>query len=106
MPRRSLGSPPRVAGVKLVLADEVMEVVPGPDLLRPRRGEDVHTELGIQFPSSVGCNHLFDIHDPYGIHNTWLSLSSLGSSSSETATLKTFCVASHVGPVTTRLLRG
>ena len=78
----------------------------GPELLRPRIGEDVHVRLGIQFPSSVGCNHLFGIHDPYGIHNTWLSLSSLGLSSSETTTLKTFHVASHVGPMTLRLSRG
>ena len=50
--------------------------------------------------------HLFSVHDPYGIHNTWLGLSSLGPFSSETATLKTFCVASHAGPVTQRLSRG
>ena len=47
-----------------------------------------------------GCNHLFGVHDPYGIHNTWLSLFSLGMSSFEMATLKTFHVASHTGPVT------
>ena len=80
--------------------------VPSPDLVRPRSGEDVHIELGIQFPSSVGCNHLFGVHDPYGIHNTWLSLFLLGLSSSETATLKTFSVAPRVGPVILRLSRG
>ena len=99
-PRRSHGFPPRVVGVELVLADEVIGAVPGPDLLRPRSGKDVHVRSGIQFPSSAKCNQLFGVHDPYGIHNTWLSLSSLGLSSSETTTLKTFRVASHVGPVT------
>ena len=70
-----------------------MGAVPGPDLLRPRSGEDVHVRSGIQFPSSAICNHLFGVHDPYGIHNTWLSLFSLGLSSSEMATLKTFRAA-------------
>ena len=83
-----------------------MGEVPGPDLLRPRSDKDVRVGSGIQFPSSAGRNHLFSVHDPYGIHNTWLSLFSLGLSSSKMATLKTFHVASHVGPVTPRLLRG
>ena len=83
-----------------------MGAVPGPDLLRPRSGEDVHVGSDIQFPSSARCNHLFGVHDPYGIHNTQLSLFSLGLSSSEMATLKTFRVASHVGLVTPRLSRG
>ena len=83
-----------------------MGAVPGPDLLRPRRGEDVHVESGIQFPSSVGCNHLFDVYDPYGVRNTWLSLFSLGLFSSEMATLKTFRDASRLGPMTPRLSRG
>ena len=88
------------------MANEVMGVTLSPDLLRPRRGEDAHVRLGIQFPSSVGCNHMFGVHDPYGIHNTWLSPSLLGLSSSEMATLKHFRVASHVGPVTSRPSRG
>ena len=83
-----------------------MGAVPGPDLLRPQSGEDVHVRSGIQFPSSVVCNHLFGVHDPCGIHNTLLSLFSLVLSSSEMVTLKTFCVASRVGPVTPRLSRG
>ena len=83
-----------------------MGVVPSPDLLRPRSDVDVHVGSGIRFPSSIGCNHLFGVRDPYGIHNTWLSLSLLGLSSFETATLKNFRAASHVGPVTPRLLRG
>ena len=83
-----------------------MGVVSGPDLLRPRSGEDVHVRSGIQFSSSTECNHLFDVHDPYGIHNTWLSPSSLGLSSSEKATLKTFRATSHIGLVKPRLLRG
>ena len=106
IPWRSHGFLPRVAGVELELADEVMGAVPGPDLLRPRSNEDVHVGSGIQFPSSSGCNHLFGVHDPYGIHNTWLSPSLLGLSSSEKATLTTFRVASHVGPMTPRLSRG
>ena len=83
-----------------------MGAVPGPNLLRPRSGEVVHVESRIQFPSSIGCNHLFGVHDPYGIQSTWLSLSSLGLSSSETITLKSFPVVPHVGPVTPRLSRG
>ena len=82
-----------------------MGAVPGLDLLRPRSCEDVHVGSGIQFPSSAGCNHLFGVHDPYGIHNTWLSPFSLGLSLSETATLKTFRVVSHIGLVTPRLSR-
>ena len=85
-----------VAGVELVLADEVMGAVPGPDLLRPRSDVDVHVGSGIRFPSSFGCNHLFSVRDPYGIHNTWLSLSLLGLSSFKMATLETFRAASHV----------
>ena len=83
-----------------------MGAVPGPDLLRPQRGENVNVESGIQFPSLAGCNHLFGVHDPCGIHNTWLSLFLLGLSSFETATLKTFRAVSRVGPVTPRLSRG
>ena len=83
-----------------------MGVVPSPDLLRPQNDEDVHVGSGIQFPSSAGCSHPLDVHDPYGIHNTWLSLSSLGLSSFETTTSKTFRPTSHVGPVITRLSRG
>ena len=81
-----------------MLANEVMGAVPGPNLLRPRPG--------ILFPSLAGCNHLFSVSDPYGIHNTRLSLSLLGMSSFKTATLKTFRAASHVRPVTPRLSRG
>ena len=92
--------------VELELAHEVMWALPGPDLLRPRSDKNFHVGSGIQFPSSVGYNHLFSVYDPYGIHNTWLSLSSLGLSSSKTATLKTFHAVSHVGPVTQRLSRG
>ena len=55
-------------------------MVHGLDLLRPRSGEDVHVGSGIKFPSSSGCNHLFGVHDPCGIHNTWLSLFLLGLS--------------------------
>ena len=105
IPWRSPGFLPRVAGVELGLADEIMRAVPSPDLLRPRSGEDVHFELGIQFLSSAGCNYLFGVHDPCGVHNTWLSLFSLGLSSFEMATLKTFRhAASRIGPVTSRLL--
>ena len=81
-------------------------MVPGPDLLRPQSGEDVLVGSSIQFLSSARCNHLFGIHDPYGIHNTWLTLSSLVLTSSRTTTSKTFSAASHVKPVISRLLRG
>ena len=84
----------------------MIEAVSGPNLLRKRSGEDVHVGSSIRFPSSAGCNHMFGVHDPYGIHNTWLSLSLLGLSSFEMATLKTFRATSHVGPVTPRLSRG
>ena len=80
--------------------------MPSLDLLRPQSDVNVHVGSGIQFPSSSGCNHLFGVRDPYGIHNTWLSLSLLGLSSFETATLKTFLVASHGGPVKPMLSRG
>ena len=53
IPWRSHGFLPRVDGVELELVDEVMGVVLGPDLLRPRSGEDVHVESSIQFPSSA-----------------------------------------------------
>ena len=106
IPRRSHGFLPRVVDVELGLTDEVMGAVPGPDFLRPRSGKDVHVGSGIQFPSSTGCNHLFGVHDPCGIHNIWLSLFSMGLSSFEMVILKTFHVASHVGPVTSRLSRG
>ena len=46
IPRRSHGFLPRVAGVELELADKVMGAVPGPDLLRPRSGEDDHVGSG------------------------------------------------------------
>ena len=80
--------------------------MPGLDLLRPRSNEGVHVRSGIQFNSSAICNYLFSVHDPCGIHNPWLSLFSLGLSSSEMATLKTFRAASRVGPVTPRLSGG
>ena len=83
-----------------------MGAVPGPDLLRLRSSEDVRVGSGIQFPSSVGYNHLFGVHDPYRIHNTWLSLFLLGLSSFETSTLKIFHAAPRVGPVILRLSRG
>ena len=83
-----------------------MGAVPGPDLLRPRSDEDVHIGSGIQFHSSTGCNPLFGVHDPYGIHNIWLSLILLGLSSSKIATLKIFRAAFLVGVVIPRLLRG
>ena len=63
--------------------NEVMGAVPGSDLLRPRSDKDVHVGSGIQFPFSTVCNHRFGVHDPCGIHNTWLSLFSIGLSSFE-----------------------
>ena len=81
-------------------------MVPGPDLLRPRSGGDVNVGSGIQFSSSVGCSHLFNAHDPCGIHNTWLCPFLLGLSSSEMATLRTSHAAPRVGLVTPRLSEG
>ena len=83
-----------------------MGAVPSPDLLRPQSSKDVRVGSGIQFPSSTRCNHLFGVHDPNGIHNTWLSLFLLGLFSFETATLKSFRATPHVGPVIPRLSRG
>ena len=105
-PLRSHGFLLRVAGVEFELADEVMGAVPGPDFLRPRSGEDVHVGSGIQFPSSARFNHLFSVHDPYGIHNSWSSLFLLGLSSSETATLKTFRAAPRFRTCDTKAIKG
>ena len=76
------------------LADEVVEEVPGSDLLKPRNGGDVHIGLGIRFLSSTEYSHLFGAHDLCGTRNTWSCLFLLGPSSSETVTLKT----SHATP--------
>ena len=69
---------------------------PSPESRVPETGSD----------PPIGSDRDSGRDNPYGIHNTWLSLFSLGLSSSETTTLKTFRAASHVGPVTLRLLRG
>ena len=68
----------------------------GFDLMDPRNSGDVHVELGIQFLSSTEYNHMFSAHDLCGTRSTWLCLFLLGSSSSETATLKTSHVAPHI----------
>ena len=75
-------------------------------LLRPRNDEDVLVGLGIQSLSSVGCSHLFGVHDPCGTHSIWYCLFLLGSTLSKMATSKIFHVALHVGPMTLRLLGG
>ena len=102
IPRRSHGCLPRVAGAELGLADEVVEVAPGADLLRPCRGENVHVRSGIQFPYSVGYSRLFDVYDPYGTHSTWYCPFLLGLSSYEMAILGIFHAALRVGPVILR----
>ena len=79
---------------------------PGPDLLKPRNGEDAHVGSGTQFPSSVGCSHLFSVHDPCGPHNIWYRLFLMGMTSSEMAISEIFHVALRVGPVTLRLSGG
>ena len=81
-------------------------MVLGPDLLRPRSDKDVHVGSGIQFSSLSGYNHSFGVHDPCGIHNTWLNLFLLGLSSSKMVTLITFRAAPRIGPVILRLSRG
>ena len=65
-------------------------VAPGPDLLKPRNGGDAYVRSGTQFISLGGCNHLFDVHDPYGTHSIWYCLFSLGLTSSKMAISKKF----------------
>ena len=52
------------------MANEVVEEVPGFDLLEPRNGRDVHVGLGIKFLSSTEYSHLFDAHGLCGTHST------------------------------------
>ena len=80
--------------------------VPGPDLLKPRNGEDAHVGLGTQFLSLAGCSHRFGVHDPYGAHSIWYCLILLGLTSSEMTISEIFHVAFRVGPVTLRLSGG
>ena len=68
------------------LADEVVEEVPGFDLLEPCNGGDVHVELGILFLSSTEYSHLFSAQNLCGTRSTWLCLFLLGLSSFEMAT--------------------
>ena len=96
----------RVVGAELGLADEVVVVAPGPDLLKPRNGKGAPVGSGIQFPSSVGCSNLFGVHDPYGTHSIWYYPFLLGLTSSEMATSKNVHVAPHARPVTLRLSGG
>ena len=104
--QRSHGYLPRAVGAKLGLADEVVVAAPGPDLLTPRKGEDVHVGLGIQFLSLTRCSHLFGVHDPCGTHSIWYCLFLLGLPSSEMAISEIFHVAFRVGPRTLRLSGG
>ena len=90
------------ADAELDLADEVVEEVPGSDLLEPRNGRDVHVGLGIRFLSSTEYSHLFGAHDLYGTRSTWLCLFLLSLSSSETVTLKTSHAALRIGLETPR----
>ena len=80
--------------------------MPGYDLLEPRNDGDVHVGLGMRFLSSTEYSHLSSAYDLCGNRNTWLCLFLLGSSSSETATLKTSHVAPRIGGETSRLSRG
>ena len=68
--------------------------MPGSILLELRNGGDVHVGLGIRFLSSTEYGYLYDAHDLYGTHSTWLCLFFMDPSSFETATLK----ISHVIP--------
>ena len=74
--------------------------------LRPRNGEDVCVESGIQSLSSIGCSHQFDVHDPCGTHSIWYCLFSLSLTLSEMATSEIFHVALRAGLVTLRLSGG
>ena len=105
-PSRSHGFLPKETGAELRLADEVVVAGLVLALLRPRNGEDVHVGSGIQSLSSVGCNHQFSVHDPYGTHSIWYCLFVLGLTLSKKATSEIFHVALRVGPVTLRLSRG
>ena len=69
---------PRAVGAKLELTDKVVVAAPGPDLLKPRNGEDAHIRLFTQFISSTGCSHRFGVHDPCGTHSIWYCLFFLG----------------------------
>ena len=80
----------------------MVAAAPGPNLLRPRSGEDVHVGSGIQFPSSATYNRLFGDHDPYGTQSTLYCPFLLGLSSSGMATLGIFHAALRVGPVILR----
>ena len=78
----------------------------GPDLLKPRNGEDSHVRSGTQFPSSAGCIHRFSVHDPCGTHNIWYCLFLFGLTTFEMVISEIFHVALRVGPVTLRLSGG
>ena len=84
------------------LVDEVVEEVSGSDLLEPHNGRDVHVGLGIRFLSLIEYSHLFGVHDLCGTRSTWSCLFLLGSSSSETATLKSSHTAPRIGHETPR----
>ena len=76
--------------------------MPGPDLLKPRNGEDANVGSDIQFLFLAGCSHLFGVHDPYGAHIILYGLFLLGLTSSGMAISKIFHVALRVGPMTLR----
>ena len=84
------------------LANEVVEEVPGSNILEPCNGEDVHVGLGIRFLSSIEYNHLFSAHDLCGTRSTWLWLFLLSPSSSETVTLKISHATPRIGVETPR----
>ena len=84
----------------------MVAAAPGQDLPEPRSGGDAHVGSGIQFLFLAGCIRLFGVHDPYGTHNIWYRLLSLGLTSSGMAISGIFHVALRVGPVTLRSLRG
>ena len=79
---------------------------PGPNLLKPRNGEDAHVGSDTQFLSSAGCSHWFGVHDPCGTHSIWYCLFLMGLTSSEMTISKNFHVALRVGLVTLRLSGG
>ena len=75
-------------------------------LLRPRNGEVVRVGSGIQSPSSVGCSHRFDVHDPCGTHSIWYCLFLLGLTLFGMATSEIFHFVLRVEPVILRLSKG
>ena len=93
-------------GVEMESVDEVVAVVPGLELPKPRNGGDAHIRSGIQFLSLTRCSILFDFYEPYGTYSIWYHLVLLGLTSCGMAISEIFHVALRVEHVTLRPLGG